>query len=362
MNSPVEDAIPFQQVKKVLVVKLRQLGDVLLTTPVFSVLKRLYPHLRLDALVYRESIALLKGHPAVDTIHAVDRGWKRLSVLERIRCETGLMRTLRKTGYDVIINLTEGDRGAIAALFSGARWRVGRKEEMNKGFLGKPRVYTHLYRAQDRQRHMVEQHLDALRRIGLQIPLNSEPLVLNIPDTARRSAREKMRAAGWDGERYILLNPTSRCPYKCLPEPTVARVGEGLHRAGWRLAIASGPAEAEIRMIRNIVDQTDVPMLDLGGTLDLMEFGAALEYADASVGSDSLPMHMAAALRVPSATWFGPSMNAVWHPWLVPHRAIAMDLSCRPCHYQGCGDGMVSECLTGMDADTIVEAVLDLVG
>lgn len=360
MNSPVDDAIPFQQVEKILVVKLRQLGDVLLTTPVFSVVKRLYPHIRLDALVYRESAALLEGHPAVESIHTVDREWKRLSLLERVRSEAGLIKRVRKTGYDLVINLTEGDRGAFAAIFSGARWRIGRKEERNKGFLGKSRVYTHLYRAQDRQRHMVEQHLDALRRVGLRIPLNSEPLILNVPDASRKSAHEKMRAAGWNGERYILLNPTSRCIYKCLPEATVARVGERLHAAGWRLAIASGPAEAEKRMIRNIINQTNAPILDFGGTLDLMEFGATLEYADASVGSDSLPMHMAAALRVPTATWFGPSMNAVWHPWLVPRRTIAMDLDCRPCHYEGCGDGMLSECLIGMDAETIVEAVLDL--
>ncbi len=358
---PGDDAIPYQQVERVLVVKLRQLGDVLLSTPVFAALKRRYPHIRVDVLIYREALPLLQDNPDLGEVYCVDRQWKRLPLLRRVRREIGLARNLRSNRYDLVINLTEGDRGAFAALAGAARWRVGRREEKNAGFIGKSRVYTHLYRVLDMQRHIVEQHLDALRCTGLRIPMASEPLVLKVPDASRRTAAEKMRAAGWRGEPFVLFNPTSRCTFKCLPESTVARVMEQLHADGHRIAIASGPAEAEQCMIRDIIGQCAASVLDLGGSMDLLERGATLEQALASLGSDSLPMHMAAALHVPTIAWFGPMPDTVWRPWMVPQRVVSMDLNCRPCNLQGCGDGMVAECLAGMEPGPIVQAARELI-
>ncbi len=357
---PVEDAIPYEQVQRALVIKLRQLGDVLLSTPVFAAMKRRHPQIQVDALIYRESLPLLQDNPDLGDIYCVDRKWRHLPLHRRVQNEIGLVRTLRNNHYDLVINLTEGDRGAFAAIISAARWRVGCREEKNAGFIGKPLVYTHLYRAPVMQRHIVEQQLDALRRTGLRIPMGSEPLVLKVPEASRRSALEKMRAAGWRGEPFVLFNPTSRCIYKCLPESTVARVMEQLHVDGHRIAIASGPAEAEQRMIRAIIDQCAAPVLDLGGSLDLLELGAALEQASAFLGSDSLPMHMAAALQVPTIAWFGPLPDTVWRPWMVPQQVVAMDLSCRPCNQEGCGDGMLAECLAGMEPESIVQAAREL--
>ena len=245
-------------------------------------------------------------------------------------------------------------------MVSGARWRVGHLEEKNAGFLGKPLVYSHLYRVRSMHRHIVEQHLDALRRTGMRIASESEPLLLPVPEESRLSAEAKMRDAGWRGEPILLFNPSSRCVYKCLPETTVAKVMEGLHGDGYRIAIASGPQEEERRMCREILTHCKVPVLDLGGSLDLLELGAALGHAKGFLGSDSLPMHMAAAQGVPTIAWFGPLPDALWRPWMVPHRVVAQDLSCRPCNFEGCGDGMISECLAGMPADMILSQAREL--
>jgi len=354
------DAIPLQRVRRTLIIKLRQLGDVLLTTPVFSVLKRRFPAMRLDALVYQEARPLLAHNPAVAEVYTVDRQWKGLSPLARVRQELALTGALRRNRYDLVINLTEGDRGAFAALLSGAPWRVGRQEERNAGFAGKHRVFTHLYRVQEHQRHVVEQHLDALRRIGLRIPLASEPLHLPVPAATQRSAEAKLWAAGWQGAPFVLLSPTSRRVYKCLPPRTVVAVIEALHDQGHPILMTCGPDAFGIGMVRDILGHTRAPVLDLGGTLDLPELGAVLGHAAAFVGSDSLPMHMAAARQVPTVAWFGPLPEAVWHPWLVPSRVVTMDIGCRPCSYEGCGDGRVAECLVGLGAGDIVAALHEL--
>ncbi len=118
-------------VKKILVIKLRQLGDVLLTGPVFSALKKHLPTAQIDAYVYSESIPILEGHPALRAVIGYDRNWKKGGGWSRLSKECMLLRRIRAEGYDLVINLTEGDRGAIAARSSGAAIRVGRK---NRGY------------------------------------------------------------------------------------------------------------------------------------------------------------------------------------------------------------------------------------
>src|SRR5664279_1263869 len=94
-RAAVADAIDLGLIHRVLVIKLRHHGDVLLTSPVFSALKRLGPHLELDALVYRETAEMLEGHPAIRRIHTIDRDLNRAGGVRRVSSELGLWRDLR---------------------------------------------------------------------------------------------------------------------------------------------------------------------------------------------------------------------------------------------------------------------------
>ena len=114
-----------KNVRKILIIKLRQLGDVLLTTPTFTALKNRLPDAQIDAYVYSESIPLLEGHPAITSFLSYDRNWKKRSLPFRLYQEWKLLSEIRRRRYDLVIQLTEGDRGAIAAKYSGAKIRVG---------------------------------------------------------------------------------------------------------------------------------------------------------------------------------------------------------------------------------------------
>src|SRR3569832_133150 len=110
---------PLAAVKKVLVVKLRHHGDVLLTSPVFSFLKTKLPHATIDGLIYQETAPMLEGHSAINKLHLYDKKWKKFSFFKRWKEEIALLLRIRKEKYDLVINLTEVDRGAIAAWVSG---------------------------------------------------------------------------------------------------------------------------------------------------------------------------------------------------------------------------------------------------
>jgi heptosyltransferase-3 len=123
------------KVKKILIVKMRHHGDVLLTSPVFSCLQHALPHASIDALLYQDTLPMLEGHPAVSRFILYDKKCKKLPLFQRIYHEISLYRQVVKGGYDLVINLTEGDRGAFAAMLSKAFCTVG-LDRGGKRFLG----------------------------------------------------------------------------------------------------------------------------------------------------------------------------------------------------------------------------------
>ena len=91
----LKDAVDLSTLRRVLVIKLRHLGDVLLTSPVFTVLKNHAPPLEIDALVYRDTEPMLSGHPAVANVLTIDRGWKQEDWTAQMAHEWRLLRALR---------------------------------------------------------------------------------------------------------------------------------------------------------------------------------------------------------------------------------------------------------------------------
>src|SRR5512132_2671572 len=110
MSSPLPDPVDPNSIRRALVTKLRHHGDVLLASPVFTVLARIAPGADIDALVYRETQPMLANHPAIASIHTIDREWKRQGLLAQMRAEGALLAALRARHYDLLVHLTEHPR------------------------------------------------------------------------------------------------------------------------------------------------------------------------------------------------------------------------------------------------------------
>src|SRR6266853_6126732 len=104
------DAIDPTRLRRALVIQLRHHGDVLLTSPVFTVLKNRAPALEIDALVYAETREMLDFHPALAQVHVARRDWKDLGALTRFVREWRLFRALRSRSYDLVVHLSEHPR------------------------------------------------------------------------------------------------------------------------------------------------------------------------------------------------------------------------------------------------------------
>ena len=370
--NPVPDAIPLADLRRVLVIKLRHHGDVLLTSPVFSVLKLHAPHLEIDALIYADTAAMLELHPAIAQIHTIDRAWKKRGVFAQAAAEMGLYKQLKARQYDLVIHLTEHPRGAWLTRLLGPRYAVAQK------IAGKPKFwrnsFTHLYgQPSNALRHTVECNLDALCRIGIQIGIqpasNERSLVLVSGKAADARVDALLVQHDLTKKKFIHFHPASRWFFKCWTVEKNAELLRQLHAAGHRVVMTCAPDQREQNFVSAILAQAAIqndgnPIVDLSGQLSLKELAALASRAALFVGVDSAPMHIAAAMQTPVVVLFGPSGDHEWGPWSpvgVPNRVITSTAHpCRPCGLDGCGGGKVSECLTTLPVNRVLAACEEL--
>jgi heptosyltransferase-3 len=361
MASPLPDPVDLGLVRRALVTKLRHHGDVLLASPVFTVLGHAAPAAEIDALIYAETAPMLAGHPAIARVHSIDRGWKRQGVFRQARAERALLSALLQRRYDLIVHLTEHPRGAWLSRVLRPRYSVARHLD-GAHWLWRT-SFTHYYRLPRRTpRHTVECNLDSLRRIGVQPAPSDKALVLASDREASARVRALLARHGIESRRFIQLHPGSRWLFKCWPADRYASLLDQLAADGWRVVLTAAPDARERALLDEILGATSEAarsrVADLGGALTLTELAALTREARAFVGVDSAPMHIAAAVQTPVVALFGPSGDIEWAPWQVPHRIVASsEHPCRPCGNDGCGGGKVSECLTTLPVSRVREAL-----
>lgn len=354
------DTIPFHELRRALVIKLRHHGDVLLASPVLSVLKNRAPQAGIDALVYADTAEMLSLHPALDRLFAIDRQWKRLGPVAQAKQELALLRALRACRYDLIIHLTEHWRGAWITRLCNARWSVA-TEGRGRGKFWR-RSFTHLVREpRAGGRHVVETNLDALRRLGLHPEVDERRLVLVPGEDADREVDALLGQLGLLGKDFVHIHPASRWQFKCWPAEKMAGLIGHLQSSGWPVLLTAAPAPGELAMIAAIQARLAQAAPSLAGRLSLKQLAALTARAQLFVGVDSAPMHIAAAMQTPVVALFGPSGDNLWGPWTAKQRVIANnDYGCRPCGIDGCGGSKVSDCLVTLPVDTVFATCRDL--
>jgi heptosyltransferase-3 len=364
MLSSLPDPVDAAVVRRVLVTKLRHHGDVLLASPVFTVLKQAVPETEIDALIYRETAAMLEGHPAIAQIHTVDREWKRQGLLAQARAERGLLAALRARRFDLIVHLTEHPRGAWLTRLLKPRYSVA--PHLERAHRLWRTTFTHYYRLpRTTPRHIVECNLDALRRIGFQPAPEDKRLVLRLDEGATARVRTLLSQHGLEPKRFVQMHPGSRWLFKCWPAERYAALLDRLASGGVRVALTGAPDPRERELVDAILEASASPtrtqLVDLTGVLDLRELAAVTHEARVFVGVDSAPMHIAAAMGTPVVALFGPSGETEWGPWGVANRVVtSVEHPCRPCGNDGCGGGKISECLTTLPVDRVHAAFVSL--
>jgi predicted lipopolysaccharide heptosyltransferase III len=334
----------WEAVQRVLVIRLRSIGDTVLATPSLFALKRFLPHAQVDILVEDWVAPLLANHPHVDNVIELERGGvvKRMSVA----------REIRSARYDVVYNLHGGTTATFLARATGARYRVGFKTYQYAN-LHTVLAPSPLLLWGQQKTHSVEQQLALLGWTG--VPVSDRPRTrLGIAPNAAGSVIQHLAAAGLGDRKIALLHPAAAFATKRWATKNFARVAEYLAERGYAPVAIAAPHEAEI--IDELVNEASVPILSLD--LSLPEVSALASRAQLFVGNDSGIAHIAAAVGTPSVVIFGSSNIAHWRPW---HRAaaevVSEEMPCQPCHGYFCEKFPQPECILRVPVEKVIAAI-----
>ena len=349
-------------IKRVLIIKLRHHGDVLLTSPVINQLKQHFPSAEVDALVYAETADMLRNLPSLSKLHLIGKK-KKGTAFQKFDAEIELVKSLKQRNFDLIIHLTESWRGAILCRLLKPKYSIVAKYPHKKGRQSKLWLnsFSYHYPLPKRLRHTVDKHVDALRHLGLHPEKRSDlKLELAVNEQDRNFALRLLEDHNLSAGNYILFHPTSRWLFKCWNETSAAQLIDQLILTGHKVLITSGPAEAERSMVDRILQQCSQTPASVAGQTSLKQLGALIDSSALFVGVDSVPMHIAAAFQKPTVVLFGPSGDKEWGPWQTPNKVLVSDVPCRPCGMDGCAGSKKSDCLEMISPEAVLDAIFEL--
>ena len=295
---------------KILVIKFRHIGDVLLTTPFIKNLRVKYPDAQIDVAINDDSKAIYKYNSNINNLYTYPRDEiKKSNMFNKIKKEITFLREIIKNDYDIVFNLTEGDRGAIYSLLSKAKTRVG--VESKNSFIKSLKPYTHSSKM-PKNMHTVEKNLHFLSLINIPIVNKRVSMYDSKDDEAKIDSILKSKNI----DSFIHIHPVSRWLFKCWSSEGFAQVIDYIQNIySIPVVITAAPNKKELKRVDNILSLCKSNPINLSGKLTLNELSALTKRAKLFIGVDTAPMHMAAAHDIPVIALFGPTNPQSWGPW-----------------------------------------------
>ncbi len=340
-------------VRRILVIRLDLLGDLVFSVPAIRALRAAYPAAELTVLTLPYTRPLLALVPGVDRVLSLDvnqyrrpGGWRRLGEA------VALVRTLRAARFDLCLAL-HGRPAGVLALLSGARYRVGYAAHAYPFAFNRPLPG----RRYDRRRHEAEYCLDLVRAVGGEgaaVPALQPPTVLARP------------AGLGSGERYLVIHPgASNGSAKRWSAAAWGRLASRAAEAlGWRVVVTGGDGERDL--VRAVVERAGPCAVPAVGA-PLLELAALLAGAEAVLAGDTGPLHLGAALGRPVVGVYGPTDPAQTGPLARRAAVVRRPVACGPCYdLRSPADCKLPDrgtpCMRDLDVDTVLLALRGVLG
>ena len=338
---------------RILLIRLRAIGDVVLITPLIRALKKNHPNAELHVLTDALPGTLLSGNPYVDRLWTAPA--RQAPFFEQIR----FLRSLRSAHFGYTFDLFGNPRSAWMTLATGAPLRVGYAYRVRRF------AYTHPVPMNHARKYQVEVNLDVLRHVG--IPNDGTRTELFLRDEEKSWARSELDHIGWGPQKkHIALNPTGSWSAKRWPEDHWTGLTDSLAAKGLRPLVFWTPGDPE--GVLPWAEKMGEKVL-LAPLTDLRQMTAILSQLDLLVGNDGAPQHIAQALGTPTLTVFGPTWGKSWMP---PddsrHQFLQHFLDCGPCDKTLCpfpeppekGSHEQRECLKRITPEKVMAKVSEM--
>jgi len=318
------------ETKKILIVNVNWIGDVLFSTPFIKAVREAYPDGYIACLLHPRCREMLEGNPRLDEIIIYDEEGTHKSLFGKLKLITGL----RKKKFDIAFILHKSFTKALIAAFSGVRERIGYPTK-NRSML-----LTKAVEEPAEGMHKVEYFLNIARAAGVEVRDISYEFF--IKDSHRGAAKEILAKNGVTEQDLIAaICPGGNWDPKRWPAENFAALSDSLINKFGVKAVITG-AGADKKISEAILKLTKNRPVDLSGKTTLKELAAIFERAKLVVANDTGSMHLAVAMKAKVIALFGPTSPGLTGPYgMGSYRVISKNEECDiPCYDYTCKDNI----------------------
>jgi heptosyltransferase-2 len=341
--------ITFNHSPRILITRTDRIGDFVLSTPIFSELRKRFPRGRLACLTFLENRSLVQGNPFLDEVILYDKkgtekGW--WGNLKFALC-------LRRMKFDVVIHLHATNRMHLVTWLAGIPNRIGWRRKCEWAL-------THSLEdlKKEGHKHEAEYNFELLKFLDIECPPQLEtyfPLL----ERERISLEELLRQHQIAGDNpWVIINPSASCPSKIWPPE---KFGELINRlnAKYRLRFITIGSFRDRKINEAVSRFTTTRVHNLSGRLTLPMLGWLLKKSAVLVSNDSGPVHIAAAVGTPVVSVFGRKQPGLsperWRPLGDHSKVVWKDVGCRVCLAHRCQIHFL--CLEAVSAEEVLAQV-----
>ncbi|MFM1869889.1 MAG: hypothetical protein RLY99_633 [Pseudomonadota bacterium] len=355
------------RIKKIIIIATRQIGDTLITTPLISAAKRIWPDAQIDFFGFENSLSMLSGNP---DIHQVIGTKNRLKLKDYLKQFFSLFRK-----YDLAIITQPSDRAYIYGLVA-AKQRVGVIPTEPKLNWWKKKVCLHTVEVDYFHQHVITEKIRLLEKFANEDLLFKSGISVTPPAPATLPQEISTQLK----ESFIVIHPTPLTAYKRWPLANWVGLIESLPRE-YQVVLSGAPIPQDRELNQSIIDllsdTAKNKVLNLDGRLKLDQLGTLLRKATLYIGVDTSVTHLAAACNTPTITLFGATPPTNFGPWpngfvgaqpyqlRKPFQKVGNVTilqgpgECVPCRKAGCEDKSESQsdCLVNLPVQDVINAV-----
>lgn len=336
--------------KKILIIKLRYIGDTISIIPVVENLKREVPNADVDVMVHKGTEDVLSFHPDIRKVWIYDRNLARKNIITAISYHVTLIKNMRSERYDMVIDFTHGDRAAFLAFMTGAPERITYQDSSTLSHLLMNRVIE-----SDRlKQHIVDYQLEALKYFG--INTFKREMTIHIPESAESRMNHLLSVSGIHHDSLnVAIHPGARGGLRQWRAERFAEIARRLKDTyNADIILIGGPGEDAL--VDAVEKRMGFKASFRSTNLRLLEVASLLGRCRLFIGNDSAPGHMAAALGCPHLILFGPTFPHMWRPLGDRGDVIFKNVSCCGCPQERC-DCPEKNCMDLIEVDEVWEKV-----
>jgi heptosyltransferase-2 len=324
--------------KRILIVNVNWLGDVLFSTPLIRALRKKFPDAYIACMVVPRCREILSFNPHLDEVIIYDEEQKHRGLLGKFR----IVSYLKSQGFDTAILLHRSFTRALIVFMAGIPRRIGYYTKKRAALL------THALPPPPEDMHRVDVFLNLGKYLGIDtLDRNYE---FFISDEDRKNAGRLLEAGGVAAaDRFVVINPGGNWAPKRWPAEKFAKLADKLtDKFGVKIVITG--SRRDIKLGEHIASIMKAPSAVLCGKTSLRELAAVLEKAKAVIANDSGPMHISVSMAANTAALFGPTSPQITGPigkgdFAVLRERVDCDIPCYKvaCEYYKCMDAITVE-------------------